>query len=128
MIVYKGRLPPKIEACQVNPGHYMAFKHSILFATHLAANLVVIYTESFQTLFPSFSTPSSEVAVLWDSNLNRLPFLRQVIKLDLLHGTGFIPIQFRTFGFAPVLVLLRDQGNWMNDQTIEQSDEHCFGW
>ena len=43
MNVYKGRLLKKIfkskmEACPVNAGHYMSFKHSISFATDLAAN------------------------------------------------------------------------------------------
>ena len=43
MTVYKGKLLKKIfklkiEACPVNAGHYMAFKHSISFATDLAAN------------------------------------------------------------------------------------------
>ena len=44
MIIYnKGRLlkqnlQNKNEACPVNAGHYMAFKHHISFATYLAAN------------------------------------------------------------------------------------------
>ena len=29
----------KVEACPVNAGFYMAFKHSSLFATNLAANV-----------------------------------------------------------------------------------------
>ena len=43
MNVYKGRLlkkifKSKIKACPVNAGHYMAFRHSISFATDLTAN------------------------------------------------------------------------------------------
>ena len=39
MNVHKGKLlKSKIDACHVNAGHYMAFKHSISFASNLAAN------------------------------------------------------------------------------------------
>ena len=51
--------------------------------------LVAIDSESRVTLFPSFCAPPSEVAVLFDSNLSRLPFLGQVVDLDLLLCTGF---------------------------------------
>ena len=40
--------------------------------------LVAIDSESCQTLFPSFCAQPSEVAVLMDLNLSRLPFLGQV--------------------------------------------------
>ena len=70
-------------------GHYMAFKHRILFAIDLAANLGWIDSESRQTSFQSFFAPPSEVAVLFDSNLSRRPFLGQVVDLDLLLCTGF---------------------------------------
>ena len=63
----------KIEARPVNAGLYMAFKHS--FATYLLA----MDSESCQTSFPSFCSPPSEVAVLLDWNLSKLPFLRQVV-------------------------------------------------
>ena len=33
--------------------------------------------------------PASEVAVLFNSNLSRRPFLRQVVNVDLLLCTGF---------------------------------------
>ena len=52
-------------------------------------SLVAINSESRLTLFPSFCTPPSEVAVLFYSNLSRCPFLRQVVYLDLLLCTGF---------------------------------------
>ena len=51
--------------------------------------LVAIDSESCLTLFPRFCAPPSEVAVLFYSNLSRLPFLGQVVNLDLLLCTGF---------------------------------------
>ena len=50
--------------------------------------LVAIDSESRLTSFPSFCAPPSEVAVLFDSNLSRHHFLRQVVNLDLLLCTG----------------------------------------
>ena len=47
--------------------------------------LVAIDSESCQRSFPSFCAPPSEVAVLFDRNLSRLPFLGQFVDLDLLH-------------------------------------------
>ena len=41
-------------------------------------NLVAIDSESLQTSFQSFCRPPSQVAVLFDSNLSRRPFLGQV--------------------------------------------------
>ena len=47
--------------------------------------LVAINKESGQTKFSSFSSAQpSDVLVLFDSNLSRYPFLRQVVNLDLL--------------------------------------------
>ena len=51
--------------------------------------LVAIDSESLLTLFPTFCVPPSEFTVLFDSNLSRLPFLGQVIDLDLLLCTVF---------------------------------------
>ena len=67
----------------------MAFKDCISFA---AANLVVINSESWQPcqgLFPSFFSLPSEVAVLFDCDPRKYPFLRQILDLDLLLCTGF---------------------------------------
>ena len=50
--------------------------------------LVVIDSESCQTLFPSFCALTFEVAVLFYSNLSRRPFFRQVVNLGLLLCTG----------------------------------------
>ena len=60
----------------------MAFKHHISFATDFAA----IDPELRLTCF---CMQPSEVVVLIDSNLSRLPFLRQVVDLDVLLCTGF---------------------------------------
>ena len=51
--------------------------------------VIVIDSESRLTLFPSFCMQASEVAALFNLSLSRLPFLRQVVDLDLLLCTGF---------------------------------------
>ena len=45
--------------------------------------------QNHHRLFPSLCTLTSEVSVLFDWNLSRLPFLRQVVNLDLLLCAGF---------------------------------------
>ena len=55
----------------------------------LLQTLVAINSEPCQTLSQSFCAPQSEVAVLFDSNLSRCPFLGHVIDLDPLLCTGF---------------------------------------
>ena len=71
----------------------MAFNLVSNIAFHLRLiwlqSLVAIDSESRLTSFQGFYAPPSEVAVLFDSNLSRLPFLGQVINLDLLLCTGF---------------------------------------
>ena len=83
--------------------------------------LVAIDSESRQTSFQSFCAPPSEVAVLFDSNLSRRPFLRQVVDLDLLLCTGFdlepaVLFLYHIFTQVP-----------MNDSKIERSNGRCFG-
>ena len=83
--------------------------------------LVAIDSESRVTLFPSFCAPPSEVAVLFDSNLSRLPFLGQVVDLDLLLCTGFdsehaVLFLCHIFTQRP-----------MTDRKIERSDGCGFG-
>ena len=54
--------------------------------------LIAIDSESRLTSFTSFCLPPSEVAALFDSNLSRRPFFRQVrtvVDKDLLLCTGF---------------------------------------
>ena len=48
-----------------------------------------IDSEWWQALYSSFWSHPSEVALLLNSNLSRLPFLRLVVDLDLLLCTGF---------------------------------------
>ena len=83
--------------------------------------LVSIDSESRQTSFQSFCAPPSEVAVLFDSNLSRRPFLRQVVDLDLLLCAGFdseheVLFLCHIFTQRPI-----------NDRKIEQSYGRCFG-
>ena len=72
--------------------------------------LVVVDAESRLTSFPSFCEPPSEVAVLFDSNLSKRPFLGQAIglesTLDLLLCKGFD--SERAF-CSYVIFVLRDQ-------------------
>ena len=68
--------------------------------------LVAINSESRLTLFPSFCSLPSEVAELFNLNLNRRPFLGQVVNLDLLLCTGF---DLEHVICSYVIFLLRDQ-------------------
>ena len=84
--------------------------------------LVAIDSESCLTQFPSFCAQPSEVAVLFYSNLSRLPFLGQVVDLNLLLCTGFNlehAVLFLCHGFTQRL---------MNGSKIERSNGRCFGW
>ena len=66
-------------------GLYMAFKPCILILQLFwLQTLVVIDSESYQKLFPSFGTLLTEVAVLFDLNQSRLPVLGQVVNIELL--------------------------------------------
>ena len=73
----------------------------------LLQTLVAIDSESCLTSFSSFCAPPSEVAVLFDSNLSRRPFLGQVVNLDLLLYTGFDSEHMLFCSY--VIFLLRDQ-------------------
>ena len=99
MIVFKGRLLTKSSyrkskldlstlvtqsTCLPN----IAFRLRLIWMHTLDA----IDLKSCQTSFPSFCAPPCEVAVLFNSNLSRRPFLGQVdevVDLDLLLYTGF---------------------------------------
>ena len=126
MIVYKGRLLKKIfklkiNACPVKAGDYMACKN---IAFHLLPiwlqTLVAINSESRLTLFTSFCVPPSEVAMLFDSNLSRRPFLRKVVDLDLL--------LFTEFNLNAVLFICHiSTQSLTTDRMIEQSNGRCFG-
>ena len=123
MIVYKGRLLKKSsdrKSTLVLSTLVIAWLSNIAFHWRLQT-LVVIDSESRLTSFPSFCAPPSEVAVLFDSNLSRLPFLGQVVDLDLLLCTGFdsehaVLFLCHIFTQRP-----------MNDRKIERSDGRGFG-
>ena len=83
--------------------------------------LVVIDSELCLTSFPSFCSPPSEVAALFDWNLSRRPFLRQVVDTALLLCTGFYSEQTALF-----LCHIFTQRP-MNDRKIERSDGRGFG-
>ena len=106
-----------------------------LFPTHSAfyllqiwlGILVAINAESYQRLFPSFCMPASELAVLLDWNLSRVPFHRvpfqeQVVNWDLLLCTGF------TLAHADSSLFLTFKQRPRNDRKIKQSSEYCFDW
>ena len=87
MIVYKGRLLKK------SSNQKSKLVLSTLVTTWLSnisfhllqiwlETLVAINSESRLTSFPSLCSLPSEVAVLFNSNLRRLPFLGQVVDLD----------------------------------------------
>ena len=83
--------------------------------------LVVIYSASRMTLFPSLCMQPSEVSGLFYLNLSRLPFLRQVIDLDLLFCTGFnsehvVLFLFHILTQKPITI-----------RKIEQNNGRCFG-
>ena len=77
--------------------------------------LVTIDSELCQTSFPSICAPPFEIAVLFNLNLSRRPFLRQVIDLDLLLCTGFDSEHEVLFTFLHavlfiyIIFLIRDQ-------------------
>ena len=82
--------------------------------------MVAIDSELCQTLFPSFGERPSEVAVFFNLNLNRRPYLEQVIDLDLLLCTGFnlehvVLFLCHIFTQRP-----------MNGQKIERGDGRCL--
>ena len=127
MNVYKGRLLKKSsnrKSKLVLSTLVTTWLSNIAFHLRLIwlQTLVAIDSESRLTLFPSFCAPPSEVAVLFDSNLSRLPFLGQVVDLDLLLCTGFdsehaVLFLCHIFTQRP-----------MNDRKIERSDGSCLGW
>ena len=70
----------RIGAHVLNAGLYMALKHHILFATNLPIN-----SESYQRSFSKLLRAAIwSSCVLFNSNMSRFPFLRQLVHLDLL--------------------------------------------
>ena len=65
--------------------------------------LVAIDSESRLTLFPSFCTPPSEVAALFDSNLSRRPLLGQVrLRRFRPAASALHRIKLGTYGCVPM--------------------------
>ena len=127
MNVYKGRLLKK------SSNRKLKLVLSTLVTTWLSniafhlqpiwlQTLVAIDSESCLTSFPSFCAPPSEVAVLFHLNLSRLPFLRQVVDLDLPLCTGF------DLEHAVLFLCHIFTQRSMNDRKIERSDGRCLGW
>ena len=83
--------------------------------------LVVIDSGLCLTSFPSFCAQPWEVAVLFNLNLSRRPFLRQVVNLDLLLCTGF-------YSELPALFLSHfSTQEPMNYHKMELCHGRCFG-
>ena len=83
--------------------------------------LVAIYSESCQTSFLSFCAPQSEVAVLFDSDLSRRPFLGQRRRF---RSTALHRIRFGTCSFVCMSYFTQKP---MTDRMIERSDGRGFG-
>ena len=126
MIVYKGRLLKK------SSNRKSQLVLSTLLTTWMLnvafhfrpiwlQTLAVIDSQLRLTSFPSFCAPPSEVAGLFDPNLSRRPFLRQVIDTDLLLCTGFDSEHVDLF-LCHISTRRR-----MNDRKIERSDERGLG-
>ena len=77
---------------------------------------------SCQTLFTSFCAQQSDVAVLFNSNLSRRPFLGQV-DLDRLLCAGFDSDSIKFWNKLFVIFNSRP----MTDQNIERSNGRGFG-
>ena len=100
---------------------YMAFKHCISFATCMALNFGCNWFRITPDIVSKLCSPPSEVAVLFYSNLSRLPFLGQDVDLDLLHFTGFNLEHTVLF-----LCHIFNQRS-MTDRKIKRSHGCCFG-
>ena len=124
MNVYKGRLLKKSsnrKSKLVLSTLVTTWLSNIAFHLRLIwlQTLVAIDSESHMTSLPSFFAPPPEDAVLFNSNLSRLPFLGQVVDLDLLLCTGF-------YSEHAVLFLCHSfTQRPTNDRKIERSDV-CF--
>ena len=101
-------------SCQRWSLHGFQTSHFICYRFGSVQILVAIDSELRLTSFPSFCAQPSEVTALFDWNLSRRPFLRQVVNTDLLLCTGSI----RNMRFCScVIFLLRDE--WMIERLSE---------
>ena len=83
---------------------------------------VAIDSESVQRLFLSFCMLTFEVTVLFNWNLSTLPFLGQIVNLDLLVCTGF-DLEYADLFLCLCFFIQRPMYNWR----IDKSYECCFG-
>ena len=88
----------------------MTFKHSILFATPFGCKLWLLSIQNHaRDHSQSFCAPPSKVAVLFEWNLSRCPFLGHVVYLDLLQRC-IAQASFRNMRFCSyALFFIRDQ-------------------
>ena len=98
-------LNSEIEACPVNVGHYMAFKHSISFATHL----VSIHSESCQTLFQAFAILHLKL-MYCSIQIWQTPFSEtgRQFRSAALHKIGL-----RTCWFVPMSIFYSKTNEWL---------------
>ena len=89
----------------------------LLFANAFAASFGC---RSCKTHFPTLCEQPSELAVLFNWNLNRRPFLRQVFNLDLLLCTRFYSEN------ACMFLCLCFTQRWINNKTIAPKAKHCI--
>ena len=120
----------KIEACLVNAGHYMAFKHRISFATDLVAIQPANFDcDRFRIMLDIAlkllrAAIWSRCALLFESEQTPFPRAGRRFRSAALHR-----IRFGTCGFVPMSYLYTQRPmNSQNDRKIEWSDERGFGW
>ena len=100
---------------------YMAFKHSISFATNLAAKFGCYQIRIMPDIIskPLFYSIWSHCAV--PLNLSRHPFLGQVVVFRSALCTKF------NLELAVVFLCYISTPRSMNDRKTERSNGHCFG-
>ena len=95
---------------------------TLLFICNQFGCFVAIDSESVQRLFLSFCMLTFEVTVLFNWNLSTLPFLGQIVNLDLLVCTGF-DLEYADLFLCLCFFIQRPMYNWR----IDKSYECCFG-
>ena len=109
------KFKPKMEACPVNAGHYMAYKHLVSFATDWAA----IFGCDWFRIMPDIDSKLLRAAM--KSLCCLIPQIGYRLRvLDLQLCT-------RLFSEHAVLFVIMFTQRPMNDWKIEQSNRHCFG-
>ena len=101
--------------------HCMAFKHSISFATDLAANFGCYRFRITPDIVSKLlrATIWSHCAILFESEQTLVPMTGSQFRSAALHR-----IQFGTWGFVPMSIFLL--GDWWLIKRLR--DWCCFGW